>query len=419
MFKLCVMMLVVFVLGGCAGPTPPGLYTEEAEEVIAFGPARSMEYTLLIECPNYILGKFEPPRGIYTGAYILSNPRVNFDIGEFEARVGPHAIYRYNMMLGDPFPMQWVLSCIAHRSTPYIAIDIDNFFDITLLENTAKEFAQFQIPMFVEFAKVRPTFNAYAYVAYFRQAREIFRRIAPHVAFVWAVELEDAFDAAAFYPGDDALDWVSIHMLQTLHSRPMRPGRQTSPYPYDVLNALRSFYLTFHRQKPIFVHVGVSHFSTYDYVYRMAEATEELKRIYSTIIGEFPRVKGIIYLDYNAVISSRNQSIRDDFSVSSEVALAKVYRSIIEGENFLTRINTTSAGRQNTELFKSPVSVLRVDDAFYFPEYAFGKVLQINEARGTPTYLNGKYFLPLDILQSQGLGIISIDEPNNRIIFHR
>ena len=65
-----------------------------------------------------------------------------------------HGIYLRNLKLGKPFPIEWVLECTAKMKTPFIIVQppsIDYPYQDFLLEETARAFGEYYIPIFVEF----------------------------------------------------------------------------------------------------------------------------------------------------------------------------------------------------------------------------------------------------------------------------
>jgi hypothetical protein len=103
----------------------------------------------------------------------------------------------------------------------------------------------------------------------------------------------------------------------------------------DVLAQLEVFYEAFHAYAPIMVlPLGISHFTRGDYSYRLAQASEEIERIFRELLN-FPRVGLIAYGDAFGL----SRTLTDDFSITFEQQLLAAYRAAISHENFLAALN--------------------------------------------------------------------------------
>jgi len=225
--------------------------------------------------------------------------------------------------LGDPFPLLWILECIAEQKMPITVIlppeegaPFGSHLTEELIE-TAIFFGAFNLPMFIVFYPVEDNsrWNPTDYIAFFRQARAIFATHAPKAAFVWSVDVHlDNF--SAFYPGELAVDWVGLSLFC------QQP---------DTLEQAVAFYHKFQNVAPIMLNIGVAHFTIEGHRYHINEAAIALNQIYSTILNEFPRVRMVNYMNL-----SRVSETGQDYSISGDAALREAYRKSVEG--FLTEM---------------------------------------------------------------------------------
>ena len=270
------------------------------------------------------LAMYEPPHGSFIGMYTDAiqglDGRV---IAAHEAAIGVrHAAFMEVMYIGGDFPLLWVLECIAEQKIPIIVIlppEEEDFFSGNweeILTETAAAFAEVPVPMFAVFFPVpkNSDWDAATYIAFFRYARAIFAIYAPHVAFVWTVDADKENFKENFkdyFPGNLAVDWVGLTLFST---------------SLEIPEYIMHFYHAFQRDKPIMLNLGLSHFSTADHRYRIAETAAVLEQIYHTIKRDFPRVKMVNYMDVNRLDYDGH-----DYRISMDTALQAAYRDSIRG----------------------------------------------------------------------------------------
>ncbi|MDR1560357.1 MAG: hypothetical protein LBS84_11820 [Clostridiales bacterium] len=387
--KAIITLTFAFILPGCGGGADPPTASESPDELRQAVAIKQKpdEYSLYYEqeCP---LGLYEPETGCYLGAYVLSNRDINFDIKRFEDMSGKvHAISVYYLRAGVPFPEQWVISCVAENKTPYIVIMPPNEYapyDRGMIDSMAAEFGEYYVPMFVEFYPVSGlTAKTNDYVEFFRYARRKFKEKASNAAFVWAVDAKDAADSDGYYPGDDYVDWVGLHSAEPL----LNDG-----YGADMFKALDYLYYTYQKVKPIAVSAfAVSHYTNADFIYKNETASEEIIRVYSGIINNYPRVKMINYMDYDESISDSKKKA-DCYTVTENDVVMTAYKNAVSGGGFLSSIVSGGEGREVTQMIRSPFSVLRIGEYWYASEYSFEYDLNTAGALGERLISGRKYY---------------------------
>ncbi|MCL2699225.1 MAG: hypothetical protein FWE68_02845, partial [Defluviitaleaceae bacterium] len=303
----------------------PAVVQEEPEHepvvaIVPPEPARE-EITLFVESANYRLSLHEPPAGLYLGAYILSNPAIDFCITRFEAATGkPHAIYSYYTSAGETVPAAWLLECMARHKIPNIIVSSELNASDDMLEQTARAIGEFRMPMFIHPVPVERRFDPDQYRLFFRRAAEIFREHAPEAAIVWTVKAEDAFDSMRFYPGDGYADWAGISLRRSI--------TEDRDYDSAMMGAFEHFYYSFQRSKPIMLtEFAVSHRSGIDMAYRIPLAVDEISRVYGEFPREFPRLKAIVYTDINMTRS--NHMTRDNFALLEQPEILSAYSGAV------------------------------------------------------------------------------------------
>ncbi len=376
----------------------------------------SEEYDFFIKNKNYKYALFEPEKGCYLGAYILSNKKVNFDIDEYESVIeASHSIYKYNLNVSDEFPQNWILSCISKLKTPYIVLNIDDFensFDENKINELSKKFDEYYVPIFVQFSSPNKTISSKKYKECFIKVHDIFKENASNVAFVWSVNMEDAYNCNEYYPGDDYVDWVGINVIETIDSEKL--------YKDDIFKAIDYFYYTFQMKKPIIISsLAISHLSSSNFIYQTSPAALEIERVYNNINNNHPRIKGVIYLDFNGMDIEDEKKIKDDFSITGEKRLMETYKKSVSQERFLSELTITSKNDLQIETFKSPLKIHKVSDNYYISKNSVENELNIRgiSSYGEALIINGENYFNINILEEKNIGILEIDNINKKAIF--
>ena len=368
---------------------------EAAEETIEAVAAPKTAYTAFIVNEAHTLAKYEPPEGAYLGAYILSNRVVERDIRTFETRAArPHALYVFHMQLGDNFPINWVLSCIASMKTPYVSLAVPHVMtesDWAVLAETADAFGAFHVPMFLEFAPLDRTQNANTYVETFRRARRVFRRRAPYVAFVWSVNSTEVYGSALYYPGHDYVDWVGMSIFLPLGT--------AAPFERNVLHSIDYFYYTYQRHKPIMItRLAISHKSARNFAYRTDAAAAEIQRLYNAFAQDYPRIKGVIIMDFDAITRVNGGAIGENFSITSEQSVLNAYNLAISQPHFLSTLDVSTGGETARATYRSPFTAYYSDGRFFVSETLLHHDLEILDVTpfGEAVWLNGMRFFNIN-----------------------
>jgi len=356
MKKVLLLLLAVSILiiTGCRGPMP-AIQTEAAVDELLVSEAGiySADKFRLFRQEPLVLARLEPRSGTYIGAYIRSERIIAGNIEAFEQMTGrSHSFYTYFLKLGQQFPSDWVLNCIALMKTPSIVIEPSNIadpFNRQLLRDTARSFGEIYVPMFVHFYPVshNARYNADEYVAFFRAAQEYFTQYASNVAFVWVIDADSLHLMDTMYPGDEYVDWVGINLFVD--------SQMTIE---DVKITLDTFYFHFHERKPIFIsQLGISNFSTTDHAHRVAEASLMMEQIFEAIEQYYPRIKAVNYMSINSIDPARDRGGIYNFSIIDNEHITRAYTASIASPHFLSRTYFGAGGSEVMQSIAHPNAV--------------------------------------------------------------
>ena len=341
-------------------------------------------FAVLYAGDNIAGALYEPVAGAYLGAWL--GPGMSKQ--DFEAITGKkHAVFAFDMFLGEEFPATFILQSIAAQAAPLIVLRLPNSleddFPLTELAALAYELGNYNLPMFIVFNPLPsiPAVDPDDYVLLFRYARIIFRTYAPMSAFVWHSGDNLITPESSFYPGHDVVDWVSLPLLA-----PQGP----EGFIVDIPAQLTPFYLNFQRYKPIMLlPVGVSHFSRRDYVYRVPEAAAEITRIYKTLRDSFPRVRLVVYGDHGNTTPQG-----DDFAITRELGTINAYKNAIADSHFLSRIEPGGA--------EGPIWLRSALHGYYYNGEIFidSEILTgMNKQPNTTTEINGRQYAQIGTIR--------------------
>ncbi len=394
---------------------------DEGKDLFQEEPLLLTPYQLWIEDKDYSLSLYEPKEGCYAGAYILSNKEINFDIYEFENKTKkPHSIYIRNMKLGEPFPLDWVLECYSYMKTPHIIIHppSESFpYQEHLLEQTAKEFGEFFIPMFVQFYPNPSQYfgNHIQYQDFFQKAYYAFKTNAPNVSIIWSIAYENLYDSYLYDPGDTYFDWIGLNMYLPSKIEEEKKGETILQYIHD-------FYMIYQCRKPLMIsQLGVPHYSKKDHRYYIKEAKQTLNSIYNAVEARYPRIKAIHYMDINNVETNPSYANWENFSITEEMEVLHTYQKLIKSPHYLEELDVKHTGDVQSRWILMDTPVYSLQQGFYisnvFLKYPYFKDLypKFNNTTVEPLIIKDQTLYSLenicDVIGYQ----FKIDEINKQI----
>ena len=317
-----------------------------------------MLFNLQFEIENHIPAMYEPPEGSFLGAYIKRDATVA-GIRAFEDDVGVnHAIFAHTMALDDEYPLRWVLENIALNKAPFFVVmppEGGPKYDTELLTDFAREVGRFNVPMFVNLYPLAGShgFIPSEYIAFFREARGIFAEYAPNAALVWGFDAQNMMSSTRFYPGRDVVDWVHLIIYNDVG---------TDGQFKDFFAYVDFFYFAFQQEGPLVVSTAVSHYTLENNSYFTREAAGKIKYIYGRL-QEYPRIKAIIYRNYNDLRGSGNK-----YTINSAHETSAAYAQAAAMPHFLDYVcNTLKEPEATTVTIRSPFRAVMRNSYFYIP----------------------------------------------------
>ena len=291
------------------------------------------------------LAKFEPAKGCYIGAFIERDDTVRGRIAEFEEITKKkHASYFTYVGYGCPFPGDWVAKVKETGAAPHIAMEpnygLDEVRDGPYLRAWARDAARTRVPIFLRWgSEMNGPWTKYGkdpkqYIEKFRLVTKVMREEAPNVAMVWTPFAEPTRTIASYYPGDDYVDWVGVNVYSVYvnNGDPLRPAWQRDP-----LEFLRFIYDTYAARKPVHIsefaatlHCKGTSLDTTDF------AIEKIKRFYSGVARQFPRVKSVNYFCLDTV---RAGLANNNYSFIQDGRALATYVGLISNAHFLSRVS--------------------------------------------------------------------------------
>lgn len=405
-----ILVFYILLLNGCTYTTTNLEVIEDYSPVMSYSNDIYREpFNLFTINHSYITSPYEPLEGIYLGAYILKS--LNSYIQSFETIVQkPHAIYANTMRLGDPLPETWLLECMAHMRTPYLTLthsNLGNKFNIEQIIELAKELGKFRVPIFLDFLpnQRQHNYNPEEYVNFFKESRHIFREYAPNVIFVWSIFEDDVLDSAVFYPGDEYVDWVGISIFKDV-------SRNGDPFEQGMFNRLDAFYYTHQNNKPIIISsLGISHFSTINHIYHPITAGEKIKYFYERILRDYPRIRGIIYMDINTIENPILNYYKDNFSITTNPTILEFYRQAILDDRFLSSVDFNLTSTVQSQLIKSPFNVYKINHNIYVCQNVL--IYDLGKTNLSDFY---KYRIEIDSSPYYNLSMLSYSKVYNMLV---
>lgn len=381
MDKMAFLLGICFFLSGCSVQEK----NLAAEQEKPFSVSQEMVYDVYMEAQNYPYARYEPKSGCYLGVDISENDDVEGCIEEFEKTVGiTHQLYVNTMQIGQVYPLQWVLECYTREKIPVITMTpYDTYlgFDKTDIEQTASEFGMIDIPIFVQLLPDPLLYgkDAKEYVEYYQYVRQIFEEKAPNVAFIWSIDRNTIQESEAFYPGDAYVDWVGLNIYE----------ENLDKDDTTLWDQLNYFYYSFQKRKPMMIsQLGVSHYSTKDHSYQIKEAAEKIEQIYEELQKNYPRIKGVIYINRNGTAQAPKSAIRNDFTVTGDKDLTAAYERAVSGEYFGAREFS------GYERIRSPFPALVIEDKVFIAKKTWIYDMEKKEERSV-TLIDGREYIEL------------------------
>jgi hypothetical protein len=304
--------------------------------------------------PAQPVARLEPPYGALLGAFIdrddqLSttfmdqNWQTHRDPEEFAQKTGKkHASLFCYLQYGQPFPSQWAERLRDKGVIPHLAWEPRSLAEVkddATLARFADQLAQFDSPVFLRFAgEMNGEWTPYhgnpaLYRQKFRLVYRVISRRAPKTALIWCVNNIPDATIDAYYPGDDAVDWVGVNFYNVLYfdNDAKRPAERV--HPADLLQPV---YARYAARKPIAIcEYAASHQASVDPRPRPEVAVSRMAELYGALPRLFPRVKLVDWFDCNNLRHARPDRQLNDFSLTDDASILKAYGETVKPSYFL------------------------------------------------------------------------------------
>ena len=278
-------------------------------------------------------GKYEPESGIYTGAYVDKDDNISGDLLKYEKLTGQKQTFKvfvYDKQKG--IGRQDILRCIAQKKTPYIKLMLGSDYDLTPLYQLIFDIRDnYNIPVFVElYPLTDKNYSISDYKEIYQRAYEILHKYLSDIVVVWSANETRVKDMAVYYPGADYTDWVGINVFIPRY-------KGDDPYLYEGTKNLDYWYKTYQNKKPLMISsLAISNYSNVDHAYSINEVENHLDLFYGRVLGEYPRIKGIIYMDVDMTKVSNKSS--EDYRLTLQPSLLEKMNQLSSQLNIMSSL---------------------------------------------------------------------------------
>jgi hypothetical protein len=306
------------------------------------------------------LARLEPAYGALLGAFIDrddqldstfmdENWQTHRDPQAFDELVGKkHASLFCYLRYGQPFPYRWAERLRDAGVIPHIAWEprsLAEVADNAYLNRFADAVSRLDAPIFLRFAgEMNGDWTPYhgnpaLYRQKFRLVHQVIARRAPKAALIWCVNSIPEAGIDAYYPGDDAVDWVGVNLYNVLYFDNDRSRPAAHVHPADLLQSIYSRYAS---RKPIALcEYAASHQAAVDPTPHPEFAITRLSQLYGALPRLFPRVKLVDWFDCNNLRHARPDRQLNDYSLSDDPKILRAYSEAIAPDYFLGQPNVS------------------------------------------------------------------------------
>ncbi|MBQ1274755.1 MAG: glycosyl hydrolase [Cellulosilyticum sp.] len=355
-WMLVCSLVVIVALIGCSKE----IFFEDEAVVIDEVNAKEFPIELyVLEEVNF--GKYEPEQGIYTGAYVQKDKYIHGDLLAYEELTGQtqtFKVFTYNSEEG--ISKQDILKCIAQKKTPYIKLVLKEDYDLTPLYQLIFDLKlSYHTPIFIElYPLTEKEYKVSQYKETYQRAYEILHKYLSDIVVVWSTDEARICDMALYYPGNGYVDWAGLNVYIPRYKNGVR-------YVYEGTTQLDYWYKSFQNKKPMLISaLAISHFSKVDHAYAIYETQNKLMMFYNDVLMQYPRLRGIIYMDVDmAQISSIG---KEDYSLLGEDGLCETMKSL----SMPLKIHGTLENemRKSSCYMKYSIKASMIEEQLYIPQ---------------------------------------------------
>ena len=311
-------LIIVLVLIGCHQ------YLSFDDDVVVIEDLDEKELPIeLYVLEEVTSGKYEPQQGIYTGAYVAKDVYVQGDLLAYENLIGQTQTFKvFNYNSEEGISKHELLQCIAQKKTPYIKLILGKNYDLTPLYQLIFDLKLgYHVPTFIElYPLTEKDYTVSEYKETYQRAYEILHKYLSDIVVVWSTDESRVSDMALYYPGSGYVDWAGINVYIPKYKNGER-------YIYEGTASLDYWYKSFQSKKPMLISaLAISHYSKIDHAYTIYETQDKLKLFYDYTLAQYPRLRGIIYMNVDmATISDKG---KEDYSLTGENRLQETMQTL-------------------------------------------------------------------------------------------
>lgn len=276
------------------------------------------------------LAAYEPLKGVYLGADVSADQNIGRDIRRFDNLIGAtnaFKIFQYNPE--ERIANKEILKCIAQKKTPYIKVYFKSEGDLTPIYRLAMDLkSAYHIPVFIELFPVSSTMGSpEAYKETYERAYNVIKEYIENAVVVWSISDSKAYESMFYYPGNRYVDWVGINIYIPRY-------KSGEAYVYDGKEAIDFFYKNFQYSKPMLISgLAISHFSRVDHTYTIYDAKQKLDYFYDDLLKNYPRIKGILYVDMD--MAEVRENGKEDYTLTDQPDLTDEMKQLTGALNVI------------------------------------------------------------------------------------
>lgn len=270
------------------------------------------------------LARLEPAAGCLLGALDQAADGRLGNADDLSRRLGRSLGVAFNYArYGEPFPVGWARQQARQGRLVQIAWEPQGGLamvqDDAYLNRWLREAAGCGTGVFLRFAgEMNGGWTAWgrnpaAYRRAFRLVHAAAVRQAPNVALVWAPNAVPASGVDAYYPGDDAVDWVgiSLYLVRFYDDNLQRPAWRDGPEGF-----IDPFYSRYAGRKPLcLVECGITRRSRVEGADADPFAAARIADLFDALRVRYPRLKMVCWFDRNNLTGASPARRLNDYSL--------------------------------------------------------------------------------------------------------
>lgn len=305
-----------------------------------------------IQLPTQQLGKYEPERGMYVGAYIEQGDLSGNNVDKYnnfnQLTNKKHAVYFNYHNYGVSFPTKFANEVKQAGGAIQLAFEpnrgLSEVQDNEYLRNFAREAKASGVPIFLRFASemngswVAWHGNPAEYRKKFALVHKIMKEEAPNVAMVWVPNSVPVNNIDPYYPGDAFVDWVGLNLYSVpfFNGDPSKPADHVNP-----LDLIDEFYHKYATKKPMMIgEYAASHFTSAGNKDVTKFGITKMKMFYQGLQMKYPKVKAVHWFNVDTINGTNIRPDRrlNNFNLLLNPSMLKAYTQTLEDNYYLSKV---------------------------------------------------------------------------------